>query len=237
MKHTIKLLPLTFTLVTILTLTGCPGPVTPDKPCTHEHTKTEVVEEATCTEDGLGKIVCVDCEEVIEEQVEIDALGHDFGEWSVTTPETCTTNGSKRRVCSRCGYEEIETILAHHHVDYETSGYCETCEEYKFENRFTVRVYTSKDEFIKDISTYSVGLSSNNENNSPYDECKFSFESENPSMTVDTLIHKKLRYLNYNVVGYKVKEQDTPISIMEYEEIFEESINRIYSILIEPQIN
>lgn len=234
MKHTIKLLPLTFTLVTILTLTGCPGPVTPDKPCTHEHTKTDVVKEATCIEDGLGKIVCVDCEEVIEEQVEIDALGHDFGEWSVITPETCTTNGSKRRVCSRCGYEEIETILAHHHVDYETSGYCETCEEYKFENRFTVRVYTSKDEFIADEYTYSGRLSSNNENNNSYDECKFSFESKNPSMTLDTLIHKKLRYLNYNVIAFRrTYSTGSIVTAVENEEI----INDIYSIYIEPQTN
>lgn len=71
MKHTIKLLTLAFTLAAILTLTGCPGPVTPNKPCTHEHTRTEVIEEATYDKDGLGKVVCVDCEEVIDEQATI----------------------------------------------------------------------------------------------------------------------------------------------------------------------
>jgi len=71
MKHTIKLLTVAITLAAILTLTGCPGPVTPDKPCTHENTKTEVIEEATYNSNGLGKIVCVDCEEVIDEQAEI----------------------------------------------------------------------------------------------------------------------------------------------------------------------
>lgn len=157
---------------------------------------------------------------------------------TVITAATCTETGLEEIICADCGevLEKQKLPIDPENHEYQ-GGYCETCEKYKFENRFIVRVYTSKDEFIKDISTYSVGLSSNNENNSPYDECKFSFESENPSMTVDTLIHKKLRYLNYNVVGYKVKEQDTPISIMEYEEIFEESINRIYSILVEPQIN
>jgi hypothetical protein len=71
MKHTIKLLTVAITLAAILTLTGCPGPVNPDKPCTHEHTRTEVIEEATYNSNGLGKIVCVDCEEVIDEQAEI----------------------------------------------------------------------------------------------------------------------------------------------------------------------
>lgn len=77
MKRTIKLLTVAFMLAAILTLTGCPGPVTPDepvtpdRPCTHEHTRTEVIEEATYNEDGLGKIICIDCEEVIDEQAKI----------------------------------------------------------------------------------------------------------------------------------------------------------------------
>ena len=113
MKHTIKLLTLAFTLVTILTLTGCPGPVTPDKPCTHEHTKTEVVEEATCTEDGLGKIVCVDCEEVIEEQkLPIDPENHDWVLESDTA--TCTEDGVKTHKCSHCNKTRTEDSTAHH---------------------------------------------------------------------------------------------------------------------------
>ena len=71
MKHTIKLLTLAFMLAAILTLTGCPGPVTPDMPCTHENTRTEVIEEATYNKDGLGKIICVDCGKVIDEQATI----------------------------------------------------------------------------------------------------------------------------------------------------------------------
>lgn len=193
-KHTIKLLTVAITLVTILTLTGCPGPVTPDKPCTHEHTKTEVVEEATCIEDGLEQTICVDCEEVLEEQ---------------------------------------KLPIAPENHEYQ-GGYCETCEEYKFENRFTVRVYTSKDEFIADEYTYSGRLSSNNENNNSYDECKFSFESKNPSMTLDTLIHKKLRYLNYNVIAFRrTYNTGSIVTAVENEEI----INDIYSIYIEPQTN
>lgn len=71
MKHTIKLLTLAFTLAAILTLTGCPGPVNTVVPCTHENTRTEVIEEATYNKDGLGKIICVDCEKVIDEQATI----------------------------------------------------------------------------------------------------------------------------------------------------------------------
>ena len=65
MKHTIKLLTLAFMLATILTLTGCLGP------CTHENTRTDVIDKATYEKDGLGKIICVDCGKVIDEQATI----------------------------------------------------------------------------------------------------------------------------------------------------------------------
>ncbi|MBP3743624.1 MAG: hypothetical protein J6J00_11640 [Treponema sp.] len=227
MKHTIKLLTLAFMLATILTLTGCPGPVNNyiEPPVWDDGVVTT---EPTCTEEGVKTYTCSNGETRTET---IPALGHDFGEWTVTTPATCTTNGSKRRVCSRCGHEETETILAHHHVDYETSGYCETCGEYKFENHFTVRVYTSRDEFIADIpSNNTLRLFMNNENN-PYDECRFSFESESPSMTLDTLIHKKLRYQNYSVIAYRrIDAGNTILTTVENEK----NISDIYSIYIEP---
>ena len=119
MKHTIKLLTLTFTLVTILTLTGCPGPVTPDepvtpdRPCTHEHTKTEVVEEATCIEDGLEQNTCVDCGKVLEEQkLPIDPENHDWVLESDTA--TCTEDGVKTYKCSHCDETRTENNPAHH---------------------------------------------------------------------------------------------------------------------------
>lgn len=236
MKHTIKLLTLAFTLAAILTLTGCPGPVNTVVPCTHENKNTETVTAATCTETGLEKIICADCGELIEENT-IEALGHDFGEWTVTKEATCTADGEETRTCKRegCTHSETRPIKAHHHVDYEKSGYCETCKMYKFEsleNHFTIRVYTSKDDFRADNFDSNLILSSNNENNSPYDECKFSFESENPSMTLNTLIHKKLRYQNYSVVAYKLKN-----NIVDTNNENEKDISTIYSIYIEPQTN
>lgn len=88
MKHTIKLLTMAFMLVAILTLTGCPGPVTPDMPCTHENTRTEVIKEAAYNKDGLGKIICIDCGEVIDGQATISwfvAGGHDGNEENAET--------------------------------------------------------------------------------------------------------------------------------------------------------
>ena len=177
MKHTIKLLTVAITLVTILTLTGCPGPVTPDKPCTHEHTKTEVVEEATCTEDGLGKIVCVDCEEVIEEQVEIDALGHS-GEWSnwTTTREVAYDHDGEKEhthTCTRCGHSETETVTVSRFVAGGYDGDIPT----EIENPETYRYqYNDEDDYQICLSIYS-----REEDTKPVKTLYFSFEKDSLS--------------------------------------------------------
>ena len=57
MKHTIKLLTLAFMLAAILTLTGCPEPVNTVVPCTHENTRTEVIEEATYNKEDDYQIM------------------------------------------------------------------------------------------------------------------------------------------------------------------------------------
>ena len=121
-------------LATILTLTGCPGPVNPDKPCTHEHTKTEVIEEATCTEEGLGKIVCVDCEEVLEEQkLPIDPEDHEY----------LVFENEKTHKCNHC-----ENIAEHTFI----AGGCE-CGGYQYSGtQVEVYVYIfTEDKELKDL--------------------------------------------------------------------------------------
>lgn len=113
MKHTIKLLTLALMLATISMFTGCNCSVTPDKPCTHEHTKTDVVKEATCIEDGLEQTICVDCEEVLEEQkLPIAPENHDWVLESDTA--TCTEDGVKTYKCSHCDETRTENNPAHH---------------------------------------------------------------------------------------------------------------------------
>lgn len=197
MKHTIKLLTLAFTLAAILTLTGCPGPVNTVVPCTHENKKTVIETAATCTETGLEKIICADCEEVLEKQkLPIDPENHDWELKSDTA--TCTKDGVKTYKCSHCDETRKEDSPAHHHVDYETSGYCENCKAYKFTNQFTVKVYNSIDEWNKVIANLSATMQSSE---LTYDECKFSFEPNNIPTNLNELIHLKIKYK-----GYKVQE-------------------------------
>ena len=62
----------------------------------------------TCTEMGYTDYTCLDCGYNYQSDL-IPALGHTFGEWEVTTPATCTTEGIESRSCA-CGETETRSI-------------------------------------------------------------------------------------------------------------------------------
>ena len=68
-----------------------------------------VIREAGCTESGLAQYVGLRTG-VIDGQVELPALGHDWDEWSETAPPSCTEAGAERRICARCDAAETRTL-------------------------------------------------------------------------------------------------------------------------------
>ena len=63
----------------------------------------------TCTQKGsYDEVVrCTACgAELSRNTVEVDALGHDWGEWKETRAPTCTDKGVETRICARCGEKE-----------------------------------------------------------------------------------------------------------------------------------
>ncbi len=65
---------------------------------------------ATCTESGsTGGKHCKDCSTVIEEATMINPLGHQFGEWTVTSAPAVGVEGVETRTCTREGCDEFET--------------------------------------------------------------------------------------------------------------------------------
>ena len=236
MKHTIKLLTLAFMLATILTLAGCPGPVTPDMPCTHENKKTVIETAATCTETGLEKIICADCGELIEEkEIDIDPANHDFGEWEITEKPTCTEKGSKTGECSRCGETETVEIDAlghdwilekenddtHKCTNCETTahhtfiaGGCDICGAYE---------HNKEDDYqIKAYVYSSVEDAKNSENERVL---YFSFPNDTTgipqivtinaglAINLDDLIQMKNKYIGNTVKYVGFEQNDFPIQI------------------------
>ena len=61
---------------------------------------------------------------------------HSFGDWQVVSPATCTADGSRQRVCTRCGAVEVQTLPAAGHKFGEwTTTKKPTCTETGTEKR------------------------------------------------------------------------------------------------------
>ena len=81
------------------------------------HKESSVVIEnnilPTCTTKGSYDevIYCSVCEEKLSRvHKEVEALGHDFGDWTMVYDSTFTTTGLEQRICSRCGATETRQI-------------------------------------------------------------------------------------------------------------------------------
>ncbi len=103
----------------------------------HEHSFTDwdITTEPTCTKEGMKTRHCRTCP--VSETLIVPALGHDFGDWSETSPKVdadCTTAGSnavEAHTCSRCNLTETrggEVIYALNH-DYASAVTAPTCTE------------------------------------------------------------------------------------------------------------
>ncbi|MBQ3901356.1 MAG: S-layer homology domain-containing protein, partial [Clostridia bacterium] len=90
------------------------------------HDYVAVVTEPSCTEQGFTTYTCSGCGDIYVDEY-TDALGHDWGEWTVTTDPTCTEAGEQTRVCARCGETETQSVDALGH-DWDTVVTAPSCE-------------------------------------------------------------------------------------------------------------
>ena len=90
-----------------------------------DHHYTAAVTAPTCTAQGYTTYTCSCGDSYVADYK--DALGHSFGEWTVTTAPTCTEKGVETRYCSRCDATETREVDALGH-SYK-NGTCTRCGE------------------------------------------------------------------------------------------------------------
>ena len=104
--------------------------------CDHYETRTNeatghnyksVVTAPTCTECGYTTHTCSVCSHSYIDSY-VDAIGHKFGNWTVTKAATCTEDGQERRDCENCDHHETRTIEATGH-NYKSMVTAPTCTE------------------------------------------------------------------------------------------------------------
>ena len=78
----------------------------------------EIVENATCTEDGSKKVYCIELECGQYTTLIITAPGHSFGDWYTVTEPTFNEDGEQRRDCDNCDHYETNRLpkLSESHV-------------------------------------------------------------------------------------------------------------------------
>ena len=80
----------------------------------------------TCTKDGEKFGECSRCG--MKKTEKISALGHDWGDWTVTTPATCTNEGVETRICNRDpSHVETRTIPTTGHNWVDNGNGTHTC--------------------------------------------------------------------------------------------------------------
>ena len=101
------------------------------EPLGHNYKKGTTV-APTCTEQGYTPYTCERCGDSIISSY-TPAKGHSWGSWNITTPATCTTDGSQTRSCSACGTTENQPIIAQGHK-YPQAGTIvpPTCTDYGY---------------------------------------------------------------------------------------------------------
>lgn len=113
-----------------ITCSRCDFKDTKEIPATGNHAYGDwvIVNEATCTEEGLRTQTCANCGDVKKEV--LPKVDHTWNEGEVSKQPTCTEDGIKTFTCTVCGTSKTEVITATGHAwsDWEvkTPATCET---------------------------------------------------------------------------------------------------------------
>ena len=75
------------------------------------HNYIDTVIQPTCTSDGYTLHKCSNCGDSYTDTYQY-ALGHSYGNWTVTTAPTCTARGVETRICTRCNAAQTRDVAA-----------------------------------------------------------------------------------------------------------------------------
>ena len=89
------------------------------------HNYIDTVIQPTCTSDGYTLHKCSNCGDSYTDTYQY-ALGHSYGNWTVTTAPTCTARGVETRICTRCNAAQTRDVstIGHNYTDTVVQPTC-----------------------------------------------------------------------------------------------------------------
>ena len=133
----------------------------------HNYEKDSVT-EPTCTDQGYTTYKCSRCADTKQDD-HVAALGHKYGDWTVTREPTCTYQGREQRECSACGNKETRypEALGHSYSDTIipptciSQGYtkhiCDTCGNVKNDTYVDALGHDYVKDSVKEAGCYYQG--------------------------------------------------------------------------------
>ena len=130
MKHTkLLVVALLVALLACLSVTAMAGDLSKVN-CDHRYTYPDTIKAPGCETKGLVGVTCYECGLVVS-YVEIDPVGHTWGDWVIAEYPTCGKEGTRTSTCEVCGHIRQEKIpvngLPHTWVTVEGSASPATC--------------------------------------------------------------------------------------------------------------
>lgn len=123
--------------------------------CTHKQTQSIIVIQATCTEVGREDIVCERCEKVLESK-QIEAIGHNFGEYVISIEPGINSNGQESAKCNNCTTIDHREYICPH-IDVENVVVIEpTCANIGKQDYVCAKCKTVIDSEIIDMLNHTV---------------------------------------------------------------------------------
>ncbi len=116
----------------------------------HKWNDGKILQQATCTKQGLKEYTCLTCNKIKTETIK--ALGHDYSNnWTIDKTATCTQEGSKSHHCTRCNDKKDVTVIPklNHNWDSGVETTKATCTQSGVKTYTCKNCATTKTETIK----------------------------------------------------------------------------------------
>lgn len=223
-KNILVIITLLCIFVSLFAFAGCQN----DDTTQHKHSYSDEWQS-----DAAGHWqICQGC------NAESSKQQHSFGDWIIIKEGSCEEDGNKKRICSVCGYEEIQKIVIDHSVSSEWSfdsySHWKTCEVCAGKLEFQDHAFDSDN--ICEVCGYDGRIEISLNQISPQ---VFDYDGTEKSINIKEYIFTDMSDYDFEITYLKNGQETTPVDAGSYDiKIFRARDNKYkeFNALLEGQL-